>query len=357
MKFAPPQSMSEIEQLRLECAERARFYGLIWNGLNITANRFYGEAFSIELVRSSLLGEQNERFQASVRKLGLENEPPALKAAKYHYLSNQIGGIESQIIVENDRKAWLRHPSPQSAWPGLSFLALPSRVRREGFITWHPRDGALMGCPRLRWVVTKVRAEGEAYEEGYFEEMDRPLGPDEVLAFENPEHTPEFDPDRAPQLDPDVWPEERLLKARRNYIRDYARQTLVSIERLQGPREASRTLETCLQGIAHQFTHELMRDLGLSHDSLDDLTRTLSAFLWLAEVPHEVVETEANVRRFSVLGGAADPHPVLGRHSRSLRVWLDLVVRILNGRMALEEVGADRAAQVWDLVDFGRWIR
>ncbi len=355
MKFSPPAAATPLDELRFECAIRTRFLSLVWNGLNITANRFFGEEFLIELTQAALLGEQSERFLEAIRKLGLEDEPPALKAAKYHYFSNEIGGIASQIIIESDRKAWLRHPSPQASWPGLSFLALPSRSRRVGFTTWHPRDGELMGSPELRWVVTKVRTEGQPYEEGYFEEMDRPLHPSEVLAFEHAEHTPEFIPELAPTLDPTQWPEARRLKARRNYIRDYANQSLASIDRLLGPVEARRVLETCLQGLAHQYTHEFMKELGLTAASLDELTHALSAFLWLAGIPHEISATGDNVRQLTL--DEADGDAFSRSYPAAAHVWLDLIVRILNGHMSLDRIPSPGRAEVWELIDAGRWIR
>lgn len=357
MKFVIPSQLTAKEELEFACTQQARFASLVWNGLNIVANREYGEEFLNDVVKASLAGEQKSRFQVALRKLGIEDDPPAVKAAKYHYFSNQIGGISSQIIIEGDKKAWLRHPSPQTSWPGLSFLALPPRNRRIAFSTWHPLNGQLIGCPRLRWVITKVRTEGQPYEEGYFEECERELTPSEVLAYEPVDRTPEFIESQAPVLDPAVWPEERVLRARRNYLSDYAQQTLRSIEQLRGPFEASRILEITLQGIAHQFTHQLMDDLSLSARNLDGVAETFSALLWLANMEHEIERLDSNQYRIHV--NADQPKGALfARNASNLFPWLDLTVRILNGHLLLtREKEKPGEGESWALIDAGRWVR
>src|SRR6056297_1792114 len=56
----------------------------------------------------ALFRHQHEmKFLSSFEKLGLAGKPDAYAAAAYHYLSNRIGGVEVEFMVESDTKAWV----------------------------------------------------------------------------------------------------------------------------------------------------------------------------------------------------------------------------------------------------------
>src|SRR5687767_5547505 len=54
------------------------------------------------------------------RQARLEEAPPAVAAAQYHYLSNWIGGVHVEYMYESDRKAWIRYPPPRWIWQGTA---------------------------------------------------------------------------------------------------------------------------------------------------------------------------------------------------------------------------------------------
>jgi len=65
------------------------------------------------------------------------------------------------------------------------------------FAGWHPHNGVSLGCPQLGFVVTKVFQDGEPYDEGYFEEFDQPLLPEDRVQYRPVTRSPDFDPDRS----------------------------------------------------------------------------------------------------------------------------------------------------------------
>ncbi len=144
-----------------------------------------------------LRSHQDKYFLASLGKLGIANDPPAVAAAKYHYFSNALGGLGMEYIEESPKKVWIRYLAPAWTYPGTALAALPLGVRRTVFSSWHPRNGELLGCLRLGWVCTKLTDEGEACDEGYFIEHDHDLLPDERARFEVAEKTPEFIPENS----------------------------------------------------------------------------------------------------------------------------------------------------------------
>ena len=52
--------------------------------------------------------QHNEKFLSSFEKLGLAELPHAVACAKYHVLSNNVGGVGVEFMAENEKKAWLR---------------------------------------------------------------------------------------------------------------------------------------------------------------------------------------------------------------------------------------------------------
>ena len=190
------------------------------------AIRELGAAALHKLWFDVLCNHQVDRYREGLEKLGIHEDPPAVVAAKYHYYTNLIGGLDMEYCEESDRKVWIRYKAPMWVYDGVGMLAMPGGLRRTIFSAWHPRNGRLMGCPRLGYVGTKFIMEGEPYDEGYFFEYDHELGPEEIYCVEPVTTTPEFDPETAPKLDPDTWPEERLLRARRNFSSGYAHETV-----------------------------------------------------------------------------------------------------------------------------------
>ncbi|MBI4179393.1 hypothetical protein HY522_08235, partial [bacterium] len=150
-----------------------------------------------------------------LKKLGSDNakEPPAVVAAKYHHLSNEMGGLDMEYVEESPKKVWIRYLAPAWGYDGCALFVVPASVQRATFAAWHGRNAVFLNCPRLRFVLTKTLQDGEPYAEGYFEECDWELRPEERFQYQPVATSPDCDPARQPTLDPAVWPQARRDKA------------------------------------------------------------------------------------------------------------------------------------------------
>ena len=128
------------------------------------------------------------------------------------------------------------------------------------FSGWHPYNGEALGCPNLGFVVTKVFQDGEPYDEGYFQEFDRALHPDERIQYRPALMSPDFVPDAAPRLDPVLWPDERRWRANRNFARAYMEDTVRVCLELYGVQETAAHIAQAFRIFSVQF-HEVYRKL------------------------------------------------------------------------------------------------
>lgn len=272
-------SVENLEALRSRVALSTKFAWIVVSGLTAIASREQGEKALNDIWAALLSSEQKSRFLAALKKLGIDQGPPATIAARYHYFSNTIGGLTMHYIEETPKKVWIRYMSPWGSYPGISALLVPPSVRRTILSTWHPRNGELLGCPRLGWVATKFVSEGHPYDEGYFCEYDHDLAPEERFRVEVVQHSPEFDPDKAPKLDPEAWPEIRWLKGNHNYAVDYLEHVLLIMERLFGTLVAAQLIERGMRMLAVQYTADLARTVGVVGNDVGSICDLLAAIL------------------------------------------------------------------------------
>ncbi|MBX9700399.1 MAG: hypothetical protein K2X74_13250 [Acetobacteraceae bacterium] len=238
---------------------RAAFTGLV---LATVARR--GTAPAAELVFTVFRRQQQERFLPGLRKLGLDGLPDAVAAARYHYLSNRIGGVSVEYMEEGPRKAWIRYRPPRWLWWGTAVCGIPGEVSRAMLRGWHAHNGISLGNPRLGFVCTQQVADGQPSLEGYYLEHDRPLEPEERLRFARGELGPRFDPAQAPWVPSLEWPEQRLRKAHRNYAMEYLRTALPAAVDLFGPMEGGALAALALRQVGMQFHHELAEAARIS---------------------------------------------------------------------------------------------
>lgn len=241
----------------------AWFTGLI---LMVVTRRGTGaaEEFLFRIFRRQHLAT----FLAGLGKLGLEQLPPAVRAAQYHYLSNAIGGVPVEYMYESDRKAWIRYPPPRWIWYGAAICGIPSEVSRGMLRGWHAHNGVTMGNPRLGFVCTKQTVDLQDSLEGYFFEYDRDLAPEDRLRFARDEEAPPFDADKAPKLDPVEWSAERLAKAHRNYALEYIRTAVPVLIELFGAPDAREIGAGAAYLIGLQFFEEVKTMLGVSGEGV-----------------------------------------------------------------------------------------
>ena len=181
-----------------------------------------------------------DKFLSSFRKLGLEGLPDAVACARYHTLSNVIGGVPVEYMEESDRKAWVRFRYPRWMFDGPAICGMPVEAGRGFLLGWYARNGLALNNPRLGFVCVSEDMTGQFGFCGYFREYDRELAEDERLVFAPDERPPPFDPDRQPAAPEADWSEERLAKANRNYAAEFIRN---GIRELVGTVGEARALE------------------------------------------------------------------------------------------------------------------
>lgn len=241
----------------------ADWYHAWFTGMILTTVTRRGEADAAELVFRVFRHQQQARFLPGLEKLGLLGLPPAVAAARYHYLSNAIGGVGVEYHEENSGKAWIRYPPPRWIWPGATICGIPSAVNAAMLRGWHAQNGVSLGCPRLGFVCTGQTVDGDPGLEGYYFEHDHDLTEGERLRFTRAERMPRFDPAAAPALPAQAWPPERIAKARRGYAMEYARSVMQAAEAQFGEEEAGRLLGHAARLVAMQHFHVTAAALGV----------------------------------------------------------------------------------------------
>ena len=197
--------------------------------------------------------QHEERFLPSFGRLGLEGLPDAVACARYHVLSNRIGGVDVEYMEESPAKAWVRFRCPRWMYDGPAICGIPIEASRGFLRGWYARNGVSLNNPRLGFVCVSEDMSGQFGLCGYFREHDRPLGEDERLVFAPDERPPAFDPARQPVLPATEWSEERLAKANRNYALDFVRNGIRELVHVIGEARAldHGKLAARLTGLQH----------------------------------------------------------------------------------------------------------
>ncbi|WOF73425.1 hypothetical protein QMT40_001055 [Parvibaculaceae bacterium PLY_AMNH_Bact1] len=184
--------------------------------------------------------QHEEKFLSSFRKLGLDGLPDAVACAKYHVLSNSMGGVAVEFMPESDRKAWVRFRYPRWMYDGAVVCGIPVEASRGFLKGWYGQNGVSLGNPRLGFVCVSEDMTGQFGFCGYFKEYDHDLSEDERVAFAPDERPPAYDEAEQPAPPDSEWSEERLAKANRNYAIEYIRN---GVRELVGVLGADRALE------------------------------------------------------------------------------------------------------------------
>ena len=221
-----------------------------------------GKREAAQVVFRTFRRQQLARFLPGLKKLGLDTLPHAVACAQYHYLSNQVGGVKVEYIYESDQKAWVRYPPPRWIWWGTAICGIPSEVSRAMLLGWHANNGVVLGNPRLRFVCTGQTVDAQPGLEGYYQECDRDLAPEERLHFAPGEICPPFRAEDAPLLSSDTWPEERLKKVLRNYAMDYITNILPEVMAVLGPAEGGYVAGTAARQIGMHKFDDMAKILG-----------------------------------------------------------------------------------------------
>jgi hypothetical protein len=296
----PPVPHSDLEVV-------ADLYHRFLTGLLLALAMRAGTTRGAEVVFQAFRRQQLEKFLPGLEKLGLQNLPPAVACAQYHYLSNALGGAKVEWIPETDRKSWVRYLPPRWIFDGTAVCGIPTEMSRAMMWGWHANNGVLLRNLRLGFVCTSMTTDGGPGAVGYYIEEDRDLAPEERLRFAPGEKPP----GPAGALPTVPWDESRLAKVKRNYCMEYVRSMLAAMMQVLGPAEAGHIGRIAGRQIGMQFHDSVCQGLGhetLGHNTVNSfarlLTRLAAAQGDRCEITAGAGNTPASVRQSSWRFGA-----------------------------------------------------
>ena len=181
-----------------------------------------------------------QKFISSFSKLGLEKLPHAVACAKYHVLSNSLGGVSVEYMEESDKKAWVRFRYPRWLYSSAAICGIPIEVSRGFLHGWYAHNGISLNNPKLGFVCVSEDMTGQFGLCGYFKEFDHKLSLEDRLQFSADEVVPDFSSQSQPSLPDEFWGCERLMKAKRNYAIDYYCNSLVALGEIIGFEKAEQ---------------------------------------------------------------------------------------------------------------------
>ena len=243
-------------------AAQARLHHAYLLGLQLMVSTRKGPQTMGEWMFRLFRRQHLEKFLPSFDKLGLRGLPDAIACARYHVLSNEIGGVAVEYMEESPLKAWVRFRYPRWMYDGPVICGIPVEVSRGFLEGWYAHNGVSLGNPRLGFVCVSEDMTGEFGLCGYFLEHDRDLREDERLRFARDERPPRFDARAQPQAPASQWSAERLDKARRNYAMEYVRNGLCELVKVIGPQETVTLGGLAARLIGMQYYRETAAAVG-----------------------------------------------------------------------------------------------
>lgn len=205
--------------------------------------------------------QHKDKFLSSFSKLGLDGLPHAVACARYHVLSNGVGGVPVEYMYESDRKAWVRFRYPRWMFAGPTICGIPVSASRGFLEGWYAHNGVSLGNPRLGFVCVSEDMTGEFGLCGYFQEYDHDLAPEERLRFAREERPPVFMLEEQPKPPSSDWGEDRLVKANRNYAVEYVRNGVVQLSAVLPAERVAELSGRAARLIGLQYAAEVSGDL------------------------------------------------------------------------------------------------
>jgi len=282
----------------------ARLHHAWITGLVLAVVTHEGPQTAEKLVFRLFRTQHQKRFLAGLEKLGLDQEPHAVACAKYHYFSNQLGGVKVEYFEEHERKAWVRYPPPRWIWYGPAICAIPSDVNTAMLRGWHAHNGVTLNNPNLGFVCTGTTVDGFPGLEGYYLEHDRPLAADERLQYRFDEDCPPVVATDLPVLDALAWPARRQALAYRNYAMEYVGNALPVLVELLGPERAIETGSLAAKLIAMQHYDDVAASLEIKSDSGPALAELFERLMIASGDEVERSGAEITRTRWRLLGDA-----------------------------------------------------
>ena len=223
--------------------------------------------------------QHEEKFLSSFEKLGLSDLPHAVACAKYHVLSNSMGGVAVEYMPESDTKAWVRFRYPRWMYAGPAICGVPKEAGRGFLYGWYAQNGVSLKNPRLGFVCVSEDVTGQFGLCGYFKEYDHDLTEDERLQFAPNERPPRYDADAQPAPPAAEWSDERLAKANRNYAAEYIRNGLRALIDVIGRERALAHAKRAARLTGLQQYPEVAASVGAVEGSASSAAEFLSSVM------------------------------------------------------------------------------
>ena len=260
-------------------AAQAKLHHAYFIGLQlmVSVNR---DASEIESWMFKLFRSQHEqKFLSSFEKLGLSELPDAIACARYHVLSNGIGGVPVEYMEEHSRKAWVRFRYPRWMYDGPALCGIPPAASRGFMRGWYAHNGVTLNNPRLGFVCVSDDLSGEFGFCGYFQEYDHDLNDAQRLRFAADELPPAFDASAQPIPPTSSWNEERLAKANRNYAMEFVRNGIAELGNVVGTEQAAVFARNSARLIGLQYYRETAAIIGAKEGDANDAASYLATML------------------------------------------------------------------------------
>lgn len=278
-----------------EWSKEARLSSQVWFGMDAATRyilfRRWGHEATIELEFTFMRKHQLTHFIDGATKLGLMSDPHPQLCAKYHCLSNLLGGIDMGYRDDGDR-AWVFYMPPHFAGaspllPSPSLPTMPVDIMTANFRAWHANNGPLLGNDRLRFVATDLMFAGGPFDAGYWEEASRPLSEDERLVMKLGEE--KGLPGPPPALGAAAWPQVRRDKALRKYNAEYGIGGLAEIAMRRDMEEAVIIGEESHRSVFVSWARHLIDEFNITE------TRTAPRIAELFRLSFELLEDQFEV--------------------------------------------------------------
>lgn len=287
-------SNEAVSEWKIDDADRyelaSEWWLTLYGALTLTLLRNHGQEETADLEGALFARYQSTHFLPSLEKLHLLDEPTdAIRAAKYHYFGNSLGGIDMEYVEETPHKVWIRYMPPCFSYdhknsPSAGIAALSNAYGEAPMRNWHANNGKLLNNPRLGFVMTQVQADGDPWDGGYFIEEDRDLAPDEKFRRTRGDWGPAFDPLKAPRLPHADWPAERQAGACRNYAINYVALKLQLLAERLGAEAAQDIVGHAMSVVFYQRFIWLPKVFGLEHPETPEQAASLvSRLFWLTD--------------------------------------------------------------------------
>lgn len=284
-----------------------------------------------------------DKFLSSFDKLGLSNEPDAVACAKYHVLSNNMGGVGVEYMYESDKKAWVRFRYPRWMYHGPTICGVPVEVSRGFLNGWYAHNGVSLGNPNLGYVCVSEDMTGEFGLCGYFKEFDKPLADDERLQFAKGELPPPFKPEEQPAPPDTQWNELRLLKANRNYALDYIRNGLVELKNVIGDEDCRELASRAARLIGLQYFAETAAMIEAADGDLTDAAHYLATMF---NGMGDLTETESGSDSIDIKQSGLRVIRDLAEEEATIifDCWAEIWRGVMSAQRQLKTLSVERAA-------------